>query len=222
MIFFWDCRVTWPYLSQNGCFSEKFWIKSGQLIAFFSLMYYFALNIIINLCVIWINRNYWNSLYFQNWSWNPNRTLMVLLVLCIPWWSLLQKYKTPWHIVSDSYVSLCEEGTIALLTFWLVDPNLIDQSELSPLVGGRDNLMSATLCHRVLYFCRRLYHGMVLRNNKIINAVFYTENLTSAACWKKWQFFFEKIDKSFEKLDKSFEKLDKNFEKLDKNFESRH
>ena len=74
----------------------------------------------------------------------------------------LRKYKTPWHIVSDSYISLCEEGTIALLTFWLVDPNLIDQSELSPLVGGRDNLMSATMCHRVLYFCRRLYHGMVL------------------------------------------------------------
>ena len=81
------CRIFFDKASkskkcQNGCFSEKFWPKSGQLKELFSFFCIICtIFILINLCLMWINRNYWNYMYFKNWPWNRNWTLTVLLVI---------------------------------------------------------------------------------------------------------------------------------------------
>ena len=82
--FFFD-KASLSKKCQNDCFSEKFWPKSGQLPKCVHFLVLFCTKyIMINLFVIRITRNYWNSIYFNNWSWNHNLTLMVLLVLYCP------------------------------------------------------------------------------------------------------------------------------------------
>ena len=87
-VYYMGCRIflTSPLRQkkcQNGCFSEKCWPKSGQLMGSFSFFCIICTKyILINLCLMWNNRNYWNSMYFKNWPWNRNWTLTVLLNIC--------------------------------------------------------------------------------------------------------------------------------------------
>ena len=66
-VYYMACRIFFdkapkPKKCQNGCFSEKCWPKSGQFMGNFSFFYIICTKfILINLCVIWIPRNYWNS-----------------------------------------------------------------------------------------------------------------------------------------------------------------